>query len=353
MVIQKTITFRSQVTGNIADLIRDEGLTCQPSQDFLCALVGELPRYRDEGVELTPTILFSDDIDSVINRLPGAVKYFVGESKVGPDSVKNVLKDCAPLAIDSWHIFIERTARLQLKYGVFYYPTLPTTLPINDAISMFSNVVCVLVTKTSPSTINISGSKGSLLSVIFSTTREEHSTLEHSIEDFAKDCFSNIVASEDNIDFKKYFSRLLNKVLTESHGTILICTQEKLSNVNELKDGVFLNPELNFFSTFSAYQESSSAESLAKLYSCEKLLNGLLTCDGTVVFDTFGSVIAYRVFYRPETINSEEPTQVAVGGARRRAFEGIKGLIKKKNGLVSALFRSQDGLTMYVKENND
>ena len=101
---QKTITFRSQVTGNISDLIQDEGLTCQPSLDFLCALVGGLLRYRDEGVELSPTILFSTDIASVLSGFPGSVKYFIGEAEVAPNSVKNVLKDCAPLAMGNWCI---------------------------------------------------------------------------------------------------------------------------------------------------------------------------------------------------------------------------------------------------------
>lgn len=154
MVNQKTITFRSQVTGNIADLIQDEGLTCQPSLEFLCALVGGLIRYHDEGVELSPTILFSTDIDSVLNGFPGSIKYLIGKAEVTPSSVKNILKDCAPLAMENWRIFIERTTAPQLKYGVFYYPTLPTTLPINDAISVCSNVLCILVTKTSPSTVN-------------------------------------------------------------------------------------------------------------------------------------------------------------------------------------------------------
>jgi len=239
MANQKAITFRSQVKGNIADLIEDEGLNCQQSVEFLSALAGGLLQYRDEGVELSPAILYSTDVDSVLVSFPGSVKYAVGEAEVTPNSVKRVLKDCAPLAKKNWCIFIERTASPRLKYGVFYYNTLPTTLPIIDAISVCANVMCVLVTKTSPSTIEITGSKGNVLSVVFSTTREERVAVDSPVNDFAKDCCSSIVESGDGIGFNKYFSHLLNKVLTESHGTILICcSTARLHSIGELQDGI-------------------------------------------------------------------------------------------------------------------
>lgn len=347
MTSQKTITFRSQITGTLSDLIRDEGVVCQHSVDFLSALAGGILRYRDEGVELSPTIIYSTDIDKVLVSFPGTVKYAIGEVDANPNSVKKILKDCAPLAMGSWCIFIERTGQMRLKYGVFYYNTLPTTLPISDAISICSNVFCVLVTKTSPSTVEICGSKGNELSMVFSTTREESVAPDNSINDFAMDCCSGITESADREDFKKYFTHLLNKVLTESHGTILICcSSAKLQTISELQDRIPLNPKLDFFSTFAIYKNSNSAESLMKLQSCEKLLSGILMCDGTVVFDAFGSVTDYRIFYRSNTPN--EIPQVADGGARRRAFEGIKGLLGGE--FNSTLFRSQDGLTMCARK---
>jgi hypothetical protein len=357
MAAQKIVTFRSQITGNISDLIEDEGLVCKPSQDFLCALAGEMLRYRDEGVELNPTVLFTTNAQRVIQTFPAAVRYVVADAEISANSAKKVLKGCAPLARGSWCIFIERTEGNRLQYGVFDYPSLPTTLPLADAITLDLDVFCVLVRKASPSTIEIIGAKGASLSMVFSTTRENSAIPHDPIGDFTRDCCSNIQAeATDQKDsagqFPGYFRNLIANVLTDSHGTILLCTQSKevLAEIDELKDGTLLDPKLDFFSVFSAYRQSESAESLRKLQSYEKLLSGLLMCDGTVVFDTSGSVIAYRVFYRPNTPSKSVGLSNGEGGARRRAFEGIRELVDKS--LTSALFRSQDGLTLMARKNS-
>jgi hypothetical protein len=346
----RAVSFRSQITGTISDLIHDEGLDCKPSQDFLCALVGELLRYHDEGIELNPTIIFMADANQIHGRFPRAVRYSIGEADISPSSVKTILKGCAPLARGSWCIVIERTKgkTAKLKYGVFDYPMLPSTLPIADAMALKTDEFCMLITKTSPGTIEIRGARGSLLTMLFSTTREDSPTHDDPIGDFAKDCCAQIAEPpEPGPQFIDYFRRLLEQVLTESHGTIFLCMpSENLGKLAELKDGISLTPKLDFFAAFTEYQQSSSAESLMKLQSCEKLLSGLVMCDGTVVFDHCGSVIAYRVFYRPSSPRSKE-AEISDGGARRRAFEGIKKLLGEE--LTSALFRSQDGLTISAR----
>jgi hypothetical protein len=65
-----------------------------------------------------------------------------------------------------------------------------------------------------------------------------------------------------------------------------------------------------------------------------------------IVFDTMGRITSYRVFYQPQ--NEEPAIQSVVGGARRRAYEGVKTLVGRP--LMSVLFRSQDGLTLFHGE---
>ncbi len=50
------------------------------------------------------------------------------------------------------------------------------------------------------------------------------------------------------------------------------------------------------------------------------------------------------MFFRAIATEGEGAVQI-VGGARRRAFEGLKGLVG--NQLSSILFRSQDGQTIH------
>lgn len=111
-----------------------------------------------------------------------------------------------------------------------------------------------------------------------------------------------------------------------------------------MKDAVPLSPLLDFQAAFSEFQTANTAGSILSLQRCEELLQGFLRCDGMIVFDTCGRVIAYRVFFRPMGKVASDADGV-VGGARRRAFEGVKDLVGKK--LTSVLFRSQDGLTLH------
>src|SRR5712691_8476465 len=119
MPTQTTVTFRTETVGRISDLIQDEGLTCLASQNVLSFLAGALLNYRHEGVELSPTVLFSMDADAVLQGFPGAVRHSVGAAPLTPESAERVLKECAPLAINNWYIYIERSGPETLKYGVF------------------------------------------------------------------------------------------------------------------------------------------------------------------------------------------------------------------------------------------
>ena len=93
MPTEETITFRTQTVGTIDDLVDDEGLDCSVSQRIISFLTGALLNYRDEGVELVPTVLFCDDADGVFSSFPGTVKYRVGEAPLEVDSAKRILKE--------------------------------------------------------------------------------------------------------------------------------------------------------------------------------------------------------------------------------------------------------------------
>ncbi len=205
------------------------------------------------------------------------------------------------------------------------------------------DLFCVLVRRTSPSTIEIRGSKGNSLSLIFSTVREQPIQSDP-ISAFAIDCCLDLGNADD---FRIYFQRLLEQALTRSHGTILATTRSNnLRGISELKDAIPVVPKLDIYAAFMGYREIGSAESIVTLQNRESLLTGLLHCDGIVMFNTQGCVIAYRVFYRP---GSQDPVRAEplAGGTRRRAFEGAKTLVG--SSLVSMLFRSQDGLTLHFR----
>ena len=122
-------TVRNQTTGSINDLLQDENLQCVQSQNLLTYLVGALVNYKEEGVDLSPSILFCESVGRVFEAIPGVVRYQIGEAPLSPEAGPQILKDCAPLAGRHWLVFIERKNADQTAYGVFSYPVLPTALP--------------------------------------------------------------------------------------------------------------------------------------------------------------------------------------------------------------------------------
>lgn len=348
---EKTITLRDHASGKLSDLMDDEGLHCQPTQRLLLYLVGVLVNYREEGVELFPTIVVCEDVGELIKSIPGAVCYQIGTSDSVAEVGKRVLKECGPLASDGWFVYVERVSPNIVKFGVASYPRMPMSLSVEDIIQIFSSKFAVVVRKVSHSTVELIGSKKNKLSMIFSTTRESSSsTGREEVALFAKKCVARMDESEEKSNFINYYSSLLETVLNASHGSILICTIDELNgDFSSLSDIVKLDPYLDFYRSYSYYSKINSVESYVRLKLNEELLSGLMNSDGIVVFNSSGSVIAYRAFYKQSDTGAAQ--QAVVGGARRRAFQGVVSLLDKV--LSATLFRSQDGLTIFQGGRNE
>jgi hypothetical protein len=196
----------------------------------------------------------------------------------------------------------------------------------------------ILVERADPKTILMTGARGNSLRVAFSTTRVA------AVEGEAVAQFAHACAGACEVEgFEGYFVSVLNRALGESHGTI--------TSVPGMTDAIKLLPPVDLPTAFGVYRTADSAESILELQRSENLLTALLQSDGIVVFDAKGRAAAYRVFYKPPSASSAEGEAIApaappvVGGARRRAFEGVRSYVG--NHLKAALFRSQDGHTEY------
>jgi hypothetical protein len=120
----------------------------------------------------------------VIKAFPGSASYQIGSAPLHSDSVKRILKDCAPLTTKNWHIYVERLDNDHLRYGVFSYLALPSALPLFDTISVSRGPFTLAIKKVNANTIKMQGSQGHSLSLVFSTVREEMPN-ENFIEKFA------------------------------------------------------------------------------------------------------------------------------------------------------------------------
>ena len=339
--MQKTITFRSQAMGVVHDLIADEGLTCQLSQDLIYRLAGELLHYQEEGVELSPVILFCQDVEGLVGSFPGSIRYAIGQAPLSANSAGQILKDCAPLSTPNWHVFIERRDASTVHYGVFRYLLRPTTLPLHETISAISGQFGLVIRKTSKSGIELHGSKGNSVALLFSTARDD-TPANNAVERFCNDCTHDAPDAPGAREFPAYFRQMIDRLLTASHGTILICASPaSISSATQLNDHITLEPPLSAYAPFLEYKRTGSADTIIDLQCTEELIQGFMNSDGMVAFDQTGRALAYRVFYKGDATDTK-----VVGGARRRAFEGVRTLLG--TAIISALFRSQDGHMIYA-----
>lgn len=343
MAEAKTVSIHKTTTGGVTEFLEDESFDCLASIKLLSFLAGALLRYEEEGIELNPQVVLCESIDSFTKIIPSGKYYRIGEEGFTHELGKKVLKECAALAQSAWAIFIERVSATQVYYGVFSYLETPTSVPLSEMITIGDTQFAVLVSRIDATTVRLAGAKGNTLDVAFSTVREVAKS-EADIGKFADSC----LPEETSDAGKRYLRNLIDKLLASSHGTILVCAADKITAVEGMGDAVALSPPIDVLGSFENFRTSNAADSLLELQRVESLLHGLLQSDGIVAFNQAGQVTAYRVFYRPPA--SEKVTggakQSVSGGARRRAFEGVRKLVG--TDLLSALFRSQDGHTMYA-----
>lgn len=345
--MNKELSFRDISLGGVAEIVDKEQLGCVKSQKVISYLMGAILDYKEEGISLNPSIIYCKGKDEFLKLLPGSSFYKIGESTIDLSGGKKILKECAALAKEGWHIIVDAVENNKIIYGIFTYNITPLSLPLEELLTNSDSYSALLIKKTSNSSVGITGSKGHNLSLIFSTTEKEGISSKEHIKTFCKNCAKDIDDDEsDKEEFVQYLSHIIINILEDSHGTILLCGEkEKLLVSDGISDCIPLDPGLNFFESFKSYKQGKFADDVSRLKSLESLLAGLVSSDGMVAFDTAGNVFAYRLFYRPPQDAEPAPDAPPVGGARRRAFEGIKTLIG--GGIEATLFRSQDGLTIY------
>jgi len=342
-----TVSLRGHTRGEIADFLDREAITCAHSNNVISGILGKLWNYKEEGEEISPSIVFTNDISTFIKSLPGCTKFYLGKCDANEDAAKRILKDCAPLTGENSQIFIERADDGSvIRYGIFSFPRSPTSLSMEEIVKLDIAQFAILIEKSSPTSLRIIGSKDSSVSILMSTVREEDNS-QAAVDQFIDDLIHDI--DDDKEDFRKYLQKVFSRELSKSHGTILICAdQNGHPDLPSISDKISLEDGIDLYMLFKRFRNGSSAESLLGLQMAEDLLRGFLACDGMILFSTNGKISSYRVFFRPQDATDEPKV---VGGARRRAFAGVSAL--QTDLLRSALFRSQDGTTEYKEITNE
>lgn len=268
------------------------------------------------------------------------------------------------MAKAGWHIYIQDNGETA-EYGVFSLRENPVSLPLADVLELEQGRLkeddarSILIERIHAKEVILRSSSGSTLTVAFSTTQDAPFDPAR-IEALAT------IATEDSKtdDYPEYYARMMHRILANCHGTIIVCLADgaDLEKIG-LRDGTMLKDPIEILPAFQQFTTSGSAEAVMELVRLEALLDGFINSDGLVAVDTRGAILGYRLFYRPTSEDeSEKPTSAKkakakpvakpkegsapiIGGARRRAYEGVKSQVG--SGVLGVLFRSQDGVVEY------
>ncbi len=338
------VSIHKNLSDALSLLLKTEKLSGAGAKEALATLVGLLSTYREEGQSLFPEIFFLDDIDNIMRALPNSERVRIGTGPRTSETIRLVLKRCAPLAQWGWSIYVLQ-AKDYFEYGLLRCGLTALTFRASELLidQGDESLPVILVRHVSRHSVEIIGAcKNSL--------RIHYGEIEESREDpllVAKDfCSSIVLAVPDKLkdQVRDFYWRLFSGVIRSGHGCLAAVMKPKSRVLpQQLRDGVPIAPPLDVAAKVSSLLSVHSCEGDTKLRAAAALIRGMLSTDGVTLFRADGSVCAYNVFVKAS--KQESTVATTFGGARRRAFKALSAWVGRD--LSSAFFLSQDGHAEY------
>jgi hypothetical protein len=131
MGTRKSISFRAHLVGNLTDLVSETGLHCVRTAKLIASIASQLAAYTEEGVPLTPSVFICNSIEMLLRRA-GIGEYLpLSGDETTESAGPKILKFAAPLCMDNWHIYVERSQDGQVcRFGVFCGSRDPSSLTV-------------------------------------------------------------------------------------------------------------------------------------------------------------------------------------------------------------------------------
>jgi hypothetical protein len=344
----KKSSLREDILSAIGEFLYDEGFArCQKTKEGILELINLISDYYEEGVHLFPEVIISNDINELFKTIPNR-ELVIQESELSVDEFKNAVKLCAPLATDSWTIFIEvnnnrirfglATAEMSETSPSLYHQT------VGEMGVELSGVTVAYIKNISQKTVELVGLKKK--SIVSLTLHN----VEQLLSDEVKRLSFRIVKSVNNESeslISSYVEKIINEAIKIGHGNLIGVVDSRDEAIQKLKadlnDGIYLKEPIDLAQLIMIAETEKRNDTSIALKSFSKVIMSMLNHDGITLFTTDGKVIGYHMF-----IKSYIPDESSfVGGARTRAFESMK-----YSKLFNCCFyKSQDGNIKYWEEN--
>lgn len=244
-MVTSNITFRTQLLGGVHDFCNDCQLDLLQTQMILVELIVLLARYKEEGVSLCPQVYLTSNINSLISMLPESSFIKIGEANRDVSGVKLVIKRCAPLAINGWHIYVNDLPK-KIEYGLFRGSDNPISIKVDDAIiGEHTDFKVVKVAQIADECVEIQCSAGKKHN-IFLNHRPVESPPPLQFLDNLVNSLTDKAPIEHKESVASFLSKLLDEALRESHGCIIAVTNARTPPKFITSDGILLEKPVNF-----------------------------------------------------------------------------------------------------------
>ncbi|MCI4624824.1 MAG: hypothetical protein L3V56_02580 [Candidatus Magnetoovum sp. WYHC-5] len=323
-------------------LLESERVLCHDTVNGLVEIVTLLSQYREEGKALYPKIFIFDDLETVLGILAEHENIKIGNGpKNNKLTFKKALKECAPLAIGGWAIYIYiRRKDDFIDYGLFksigdlLKPSIESTLLSNDDDSP----TVIMAYQVSEKYVKVVGRSGNSLLVNFGTAGVDEEPPTVIINRFI-DLLTSDIEENEKLNVHYYYELLFEDILRKGHGTLAVVISHENEIPDNFRDSIKLDTSIKVLERISTFKTQRDVDTNKRLESSVELTKGMLLSDGITIFNTKGDVIAYKAFVK-RSIETEDGK--VHGGARSRAFNVLCKMVE--DGLiVSTFMQSQDG----------
>lgn len=337
----KNITLHDALRESVSDL----AATCDIKAPFTAqALVDgavRLSRYQEEGVALSPEVYICNNLSTVLSLIPNSSYVPIGRLPPSNDFMATILKKCAPLAQWGWHIYAEMKES-HVTYGLFRGGFGVFAISVDETLFSDSEATdsppVIRLFRQSRECIEIRASTGRFLNIFLSQARKTTYEPRKALNDLAATICEKVpIGSSETVT--TVVKKALSNGLAASHGTIIAVVKKNILP-EFLADATEMKAPLDFGELVEGIKNNpGEAWREGELTSYSRLLQGMLSCDGIVVFSRKAQVLAYNCFIQTAPASSDQIR----GGARDRAFLTLAECVPKQ--LKAAFLLSQDGWT--------
>lgn len=346
------ISYKEQYRREIETLFLREAIF-EKTQDFspemqegLLCIISGLSDYHEEGRALYPEVIIVSDMVHLQNQFKHFRAIKIGEISFmngGPKEFENILKSCAPLAIEGWTIYIELNQYASpptIAFGLINGEKDVLNEPIMEQIfnkakkeeAFKANLKFVYLRNIGLKTVLVKGGENEINLAFSVNTSEElpHDAVIELTKAIAKDLKGKLKKKVGS-----YLAKEINDAINQGHGTLIAVAKENISfDDNNFKGHRLENP-INFNELIGKAIESSSPEDYHEIKKYAHIVKAAINNDGITIFSKTGQLLGYHFMIHKD---SYEKTAT---GARSQAFEAMK-----ESGKFSFCFyKSQDGKT--------